>query len=200
MSLGDISRMQDRYAEATGFFQRALPIYRQVGNRLSEANSLLHLGDVALQQTRYSEAGKLYQEALPIFSRVGSRVGTGNLTVHAGDKVDDVVALAGSIELEPGACYVAVAALERGHAHGLGLRVSVGASESVDERGTNEDASAVAFCAEDRDRGRVEVEARSTGVSWGGYLTCIASSLDPRFAFAAPVYGCGALRRDGRPR
>ncbi|CAJ0596498.1 unnamed protein product [Cylicocyclus nassatus] len=32
-----------------------------------------------------------------------------------------------------------------------------------------------------------------TGVSWGGYLTCMAASVDPRFAFAAPVYGCGFL-------
>lgn len=32
-----------------------------------------------------------------------------------------------------------------------------------------------------------------TGVSWGGYLTCIAAAIDSRFAFAAPVYGCGFL-------
>lgn len=32
-----------------------------------------------------------------------------------------------------------------------------------------------------------------TGISWGGYLTCIAASLDDRFAFAVPVYGCGFL-------
>jgi dienelactone hydrolase len=32
-----------------------------------------------------------------------------------------------------------------------------------------------------------------TGISWGGYLTCIAAGLDPRFKFAAPVYGCGFL-------
>ncbi|MDD2600586.1 MAG: acetylxylan esterase [Kiritimatiellae bacterium] len=32
-----------------------------------------------------------------------------------------------------------------------------------------------------------------TGVSWGGYLTCIAASIDSRFKFAAPVYGCGFL-------
>lgn len=32
-----------------------------------------------------------------------------------------------------------------------------------------------------------------TGVSWGGYLTCIVAGLDPRFKFAAPVYGCGFL-------
>ncbi len=33
-----------------------------------------------------------------------------------------------------------------------------------------------------------------TGVSWGGYLTCIAASLDPRLACAIPVYGCGFLQ------
>lgn len=32
-----------------------------------------------------------------------------------------------------------------------------------------------------------------TGISWGGYLTCIAAGVDPRFQFAVPVYGCGFL-------
>jgi dienelactone hydrolase len=35
-----------------------------------------------------------------------------------------------------------------------------------------------------------------TGISWGGYLTCIAASVDARFKFAAPVYGCGFLGDD----
>jgi dienelactone hydrolase len=30
-----------------------------------------------------------------------------------------------------------------------------------------------------------------TGISWGGYLTSIIQSVDPRFKLAAPVYGCG---------
>ncbi len=30
-----------------------------------------------------------------------------------------------------------------------------------------------------------------TGISWGGYLTCIVAGVDNRFRFAAPVYGCG---------
>jgi dienelactone hydrolase len=30
-----------------------------------------------------------------------------------------------------------------------------------------------------------------TGISWGGYLTCIVASLDNRFKAAVPVYGCG---------
>jgi len=32
-----------------------------------------------------------------------------------------------------------------------------------------------------------------TGISWGGYLTCIAAGIDPRFKVAVPVYGCGFL-------
>ena len=30
-----------------------------------------------------------------------------------------------------------------------------------------------------------------TGISWGGYLTSLVAGVDPRFKFAAPVYGCG---------
>lgn len=32
-----------------------------------------------------------------------------------------------------------------------------------------------------------------TGISWGGYLTCLAASIDERFKAAVPVYGCGFL-------
>ncbi len=32
-----------------------------------------------------------------------------------------------------------------------------------------------------------------TGISWGGYLTCIVAALDNRFKAAAPVYGCGYM-------
>ncbi|MDF2441273.1 MAG: hypothetical protein JWN98_2257 [Abditibacteriota bacterium] len=35
-----------------------------------------------------------------------------------------------------------------------------------------------------------------TGVSWGGYLTCIAAGIDDRWKFAAPVYGSGFLLED----
>ncbi|RCS54297.1 acylamino acid-releasing protein [Bremerella cremea] len=32
-----------------------------------------------------------------------------------------------------------------------------------------------------------------TGISWGGYLTCIVAGVDTRFDAAVPVYGCGYL-------
>ncbi len=45
-------------------------------------------------------------------------------------------------------------------------------------------------------RAREEVDAQRTGltgISWGGYLTCIVAGLDDRFRVAVPVYGCGFL-------
>src|SRR5207245_682974 len=35
-----------------------------------------------------------------------------------------------------------------------------------------------------------------TGISWGGYLTCIVAGLDNRLKVAVPVYGCGFLGED----
>ena len=35
-----------------------------------------------------------------------------------------------------------------------------------------------------------------TGISWGGYLTCIVAGVDSRFKAAVPVYGCGHLEEN----
>ncbi len=35
-----------------------------------------------------------------------------------------------------------------------------------------------------------------TGISWGGYLTCIVAGVDTRFRAAVPVYGCGYLHEN----
>jgi dienelactone hydrolase len=35
-----------------------------------------------------------------------------------------------------------------------------------------------------------------TGISWGGYTTCIVAGLDNRFKAAVPVYGCGFIYED----
>lgn len=43
---------------------------------------------------------------------------------------------------------------------------------------------------------RTEVDGSKigvTGISWGGYLTCIVAGLDDRLKVAVPVYGCGFL-------
>ena len=38
-----------------------------------------------------------------------------------------------------------------------------------------------------------ETRTAVTGISWGGYTTCLVASLDNRFKAAVPVYGCGFL-------
>jgi dienelactone hydrolase len=42
------------------------------------------------------------------------------------------------------------------------------------------------------DRDRIAV----TGISWGGYLTCIVAGVDDRLKAAVPVYGCGFLHEN----
>lgn len=42
------------------------------------------------------------------------------------------------------------------------------------------------------DKNRIGV----TGISWGGYLTCIVAGIDHRLKAAVPVYGCGFLQEN----
>ena len=58
-------------------------------------------------------------------------------------------------------------------------------------------AVADAILAHSLIRSLPEVDAERTGVtgiSWGGYLTCIVAGVDHRFKMAVPVYGCGYYR------
>jgi len=55
-------------------------------------------------------------------------------------------------------------------------------------------AVASAILAHSLLRSQPRVDSRRiglTGISWGGYLTCIIAGVDSRFRCAAPVYGCG---------
>ena len=68
--------------------------------------------------------------------------------------------LAVPLSLEPGACYVAVAALADQATGGIGLRARVATRESVDARTAEQVGAAVAFCAGTQERGVAEVDAR----------------------------------------
>ena len=93
------------------------------------------------------------------------------LTPKEGDAVLVVQGAAGitpvPVELEAGACYIAVAAVAFGNARGIGLRAIIGGIESADERGHDDNSGVVAFCTHDRTRGRLEVEARGIRMAWG---------------------------------
>ena len=60
-------------------------------------------------------------------------------------------------------------------------------------------AVAVSILAHSFLRAQPEVDPKRigvTGISWGGYLTSIVASLDHRFRFGIPIYGCGFLGED----
>jgi hypothetical protein len=70
------------------------------------------------------------------------------------------------LDVEAGACYMAVAAITHGHARGIGIRALVGSRDSSDERGVNDESGAVAFCANDREHARIDIDARGTAIAW----------------------------------
>jgi hypothetical protein len=71
-----------------------------------------------------------------------------------------------ALQVEPGACYLAVAAIAHGTPRGLGLRAMAGGQIASDERGLNDDSGAVAFCAKGNRDAQVVVDARGASLSW----------------------------------
>lgn len=78
VALGDVAAMEGRLVEGRDLYQQALPPYREIGDRLGEANVLRSLGEVARLQGRYDEARDLYQQALPTFREIDDRLGEAN--------------------------------------------------------------------------------------------------------------------------
>ncbi|MFG0249872.1 MAG: alpha/beta hydrolase family protein, partial [Phycisphaeraceae bacterium JB051] len=75
-------------------------------------------------------------------------------------------------------------------------QMQIGGDSLVDEDLWTYQAVAQIMLAHSLLRSLPEVDATRTGltgISWGGYLTCIAGSQDHRFKIAMPVYGCGFM-------
>ena len=72
------------------------------------------------------------------------------------------------VDLEPGACYVAVGALEHGRARGHGLRYASSSASGLPttSMAPRRTRAAVGFCARDAEHGRLEVDTRSSGAGW----------------------------------
>ena len=64
--------------EALDSYQKALKLFREVGDRLGEANTLKAIGDVQRFKDNYKEALDSYQKALKLFREVGDRLGEAN--------------------------------------------------------------------------------------------------------------------------
>ena len=70
------------------------------------------------------------------------------------------------IEVEPGRCYLAGAALIRGEARLLRIAASVGDRMVHDTAVTRPDGAVIAFCAEVEPRVTIEVDARGNIPWW----------------------------------
>jgi tetratricopeptide (TPR) repeat protein len=67
--------MLSEYGAARERYEEARPIYRDIGDRLGEANCIKALGDVHYSLDEYGAARERYEEARPIYRDIGARLG-----------------------------------------------------------------------------------------------------------------------------
>ncbi|HRQ38687.1 MAG TPA: tetratricopeptide repeat protein, partial [Chloroflexota bacterium] len=71
--------------QARARYEAALPIYREIGARLGEANCIKRLGDVHVRLSELPQARARYEAALPIYREIGDRLGEANTYTGLGD-------------------------------------------------------------------------------------------------------------------
>ena len=83
--LGRLYLQTDRLREAESEYLSALPIYREIEDRLGEANTRQVLGDLYVRTSRLREAESDYQSALLIYREIEDRLGEANTRRALGD-------------------------------------------------------------------------------------------------------------------
>jgi tetratricopeptide (TPR) repeat protein len=73
-----------QYREALNYYQQALVIHREVGNRAGEGSMLTNIGVVYYSQGQYDQALEYYQQALVIHREVGNRAREGSTLTNIG--------------------------------------------------------------------------------------------------------------------
>ena len=63
--MGDIALARSDHEAARRAYEEALPLYRQVGSVLGEANCISGLGDIALGRSDHEQARSRYGDAPP---------------------------------------------------------------------------------------------------------------------------------------
>ena len=74
-----MQRFQDENDLALQSYHQALDLFKTVGDRLGEANTLKAIGGMHLEQGKGETALKLLDEALQLYRQVGDRSGQANI-------------------------------------------------------------------------------------------------------------------------
>ncbi|MEH2296281.1 tetratricopeptide repeat protein, partial [Nostoc sp.] len=82
---GDVLQFLDRREEALQHYDTALSFYRDIGDHLGEANTLIAIGDVLQFLKRSDEALQRYETALSFYRDIGDRLGEANTLIAIGD-------------------------------------------------------------------------------------------------------------------
>jgi tetratricopeptide (TPR) repeat protein len=69
------------HSGAKRLYQQALPIHREIGDRLGEANALQGLGNVNIMKKRYAEAEELLLRAMGIFATINDKYSQGSANI-----------------------------------------------------------------------------------------------------------------------
>ncbi|RMF68759.1 MAG: tetratricopeptide repeat protein [Cyanobacteria bacterium J069] len=84
--LGNLySELRYNVPEALANYEQAIALYREVGDRLGEANTLQAIGDVLQFLKRSTDALANYEQAMGIYREVGARLGEANTLQAIGD-------------------------------------------------------------------------------------------------------------------
>ena len=84
-ALGDLARDRSDYDGAAARYEQALPLYRQVGDLLGEANCIQGLGYIALSCSDLDGATTQHEQALALYRQVGSVLGEAYCIQGLGD-------------------------------------------------------------------------------------------------------------------
>ncbi|MBL9044305.1 MAG: tetratricopeptide repeat protein [Myxococcales bacterium] len=84
-----VDRLGDK-AKALSYYKQALPLWKQVGDRLGEARSLNNIGLVYSDLGDKAKALSYYEQALPLQKQVGDRSGEATTLNNIGAVYDDL--------------------------------------------------------------------------------------------------------------
>jgi tetratricopeptide (TPR) repeat protein len=82
---GDIALQESDHDTARDAYNRAHPLFEQIGDVLGQANCIRSLGDIALQQSDHDTARGAYNQAHPLYEQIGDLLGQANCITRLGD-------------------------------------------------------------------------------------------------------------------